>query len=97
MNKDASLKQHTHRGSVVSGAYYPKYPLNSAPLTLTNPLEVHKMCELYDGITKFTAGKVELPVQEGYLYLFPSWLEHGVRSNTTEERYVISFDTSHKL
>ena len=53
------------------------------------------MCELYSTVTEFNAAKTILPVQEGYLFLFPSWLEHGTNTNTTNERYVISFNTIH--
>jgi uncharacterized protein (TIGR02466 family) len=95
MNKNVSLREHRHQASIISGAYYPKCPVGSVGLTLNNPLEPYKMCELYSKVTEFNAVKGILPVQEGYLYLFPSWLEHGTNVNTTDERYVISFNTMH--
>ena len=33
MNKNGSLKEHRHRTSIISGAYYPKCPITSAGLT----------------------------------------------------------------
>ncbi len=95
MNKNVSLKEHRHQASIISGAYYPKCPVNSVGLTFNNPLEPYMMCELYSKVTEFNAAKTLLPVQEGYLFLFPSWLEHGTNTNTTNERYVISFNTIH--
>ena len=95
MNKNVSLKEHRHQASIISGAYYPKCPVNSVGLTFNNPLEPYMMCELYSKVTEFNAAKTVLPVQEGYLFLFPSWLEHGTNTNTTNERYVISFNTIH--
>lgn len=95
MNKNVSLKEHRHQASIISGAYYPKCPVNSVGLTFRNPLEPYMMCELYSKVTEFNAAKTVLPVQEGYLFLFPSWLEHGTNTNTTNERYVISFNTIH--
>jgi len=95
MTKNVSLKEHRHTASIVSGAYYPKCPINSVGLTFKNPLEPYKMCELYSRATEFNAVRGTLPVQEGHLYIFPSWLEHGTNVNTTDERYVISFNTMH--
>ena len=95
MNKNVGIGEHRHPGSVVTGVYYPKYPVNSIELTLSNPLQPYKMCELYDKITGFNSDIGFIPIQEGYLYLFPSWLEHGTNLNTTDERYVISFNTIH--
>jgi len=34
----------------------------------------------------------EIDLEEGYLYLFPSWAEHGTEENKSRERYVISFN-----
>ncbi len=96
MNKNVGLTKHRHPGSVVTGAYYPKYPANSAVLTFSSPLQPYRMCELYDRTTDFNADLGSIPVQEGNLYLFPSWLEHGTNLNNTDERYVISFNTIHK-
>ena len=96
MTRNSSLKQHRHPASIVSGAYYPKCSINSVGLTFKNPLEPYRMCELYNGITEFNAVKGTLSVQEGHLFIFPSWLEHGTDVHTQEEeRYVISFNTMH--
>ena len=96
MNENVGIREHRHPGSVVTGAYYPKKPTDSVELTLSNPLQPYKMCELYDKYTGYNTDVGFVPTQEGYLYLFPSWLEHGTNLNTTDERYVISFNTIHK-
>ena len=93
MNKDSKLRPHTHKGSIISGAYYPKCPDGSVGLTFTNPLEPYKMCELYDTTTEYNKGEWEFPIREGHLLLWPSWLQHGTNINNTNERYVISFNT----
>ena len=95
MEKDTSLKMHRHQASLISGAYYPKCPEGSVGLTFKNPLQPYKMCELYSEVTGYNAMEAILPAKEGHLYLFPSWLEHGTKTNTTDERYVISFNTMH--
>jgi uncharacterized protein (TIGR02466 family) len=95
MNNNTSLKMHRHQASVVSGSYWPKCPEGSVGLTFKNPLEPNKMCELYSEVTEYNAVEAILPAREGYLCLFPSWLEHGTKINTTDERYVIAFNTMH--
>ena len=96
MNNGTSLKMHRHEASLISGAYYPKCPQGSVGLSFRNPLLPHKMCELHNNLTAYNAVESVLPANEGYLYLFPSWLEHGTKVNMTAERYVISFNTMHK-
>ena len=61
--------------------------------TDVNPLEPYKMCELYDTTTEYNKGEWEFPIREGHLLLWPSWFQHETKVNTTNERYVISFNT----
>ena len=43
--------------------------------------------------TEFTASEVALPPEAGRIYVFPAWLEHGVRPNRgREDRVGISFN-----
>ena len=94
MNKGSRLRRHNHKASIISGAYHPKCPDGSVGLTFNNPLEPYKMCELYDKDTEYNANECTFPVREGHLILFPSWLEHETKINTTtNERYVMSFNT----
>ena len=44
-------------------------------------------------IRKAKEKDVTVPATEGYLYLFPSWLKHGSKINTTDNRMVVSFNT----
>ena len=44
----------------------------------------------------FSAVDAEISIKEGHLYLFPSWLEHGVKLNSTTNRIVVSFNTDRK-
>ena len=53
MNENVGIREHRHPGSVVTGAYYPKKPTDSVELTLSNPLQPYKMCELYDKYTGY--------------------------------------------
>lgn len=93
MNKGSSLVFHRHEASVISGAYYPKVPEGSIGLTFESPIEMYKMAEVHNDITEYNMKDVTVPATEGYLYLFPSWLKHGSRMNTTDNRMVVSFNT----
>ena len=43
--------------------------------------------------TAFTAEEVQLHPEEGRMYVFPGWLEHGVEENTSDrDRIGISFN-----
>lgn len=93
MNQGSSLVFHRHEASVISGAYYPKVPQGSVGLTFESPIEMYKMAEVYNDITEYNMKDVTVPATEGYLYLFPSWLKHGSKINTTDNRMVVSFNT----
>jgi uncharacterized protein (TIGR02466 family) len=41
----------------------------------------------------FTAGELDMRPEEGRMYIFPSWLEHGVESNESDQdRISIAFN-----
>ena len=88
-----SVTPHRHERSVISGAYYPKVPEGSIGLTFESPIEMYKMAEVHNDITEYNMKDVTVPATEGYLYLFPSWLKHGSKTNTTDNRMVVSFNT----
>ena len=93
MNNKSTLVPHRHENSVLSGAYYPKVPEGSVGLKFFNPTKIYKMCETHQDTTMYNADNGEFPAQEGVLYIFPSWLEHGSDANQTDNRMVISFNT----
>lgn len=76
---------HTHRG-IISGIFYVKVPKDSGRVVFCNP-----------AIRAFNhpISKSDLPVdpEPAALMFFPSWLEHYVEpNNSDEERIVISFN-----
>jgi len=93
MDQGTALLPHRHEASVLSGAYYPNVPEGSVGLTFMNPLKPYRMCEVYERSTEYSADEGTMPVREGCLYLFPSWLEHKASANQTKDRAVISFNT----
>jgi len=76
---------HTHEG-VISGVFYLKVPENSGRLILCNPA-----VRSHNSLLKSN----NYPIMPGNLacILFPSWLEHYVEPNMSEEeRISISFN-----
>jgi ectoine hydroxylase-related dioxygenase (phytanoyl-CoA dioxygenase family) len=46
-----------------------------------------------DQPTEFTTSEIRMPPEEGRLYVFPGWLEHGVDVNRSDrDRVSISFN-----
>ena len=87
---------HIHPGCLVSGVYYTKVPENSGAIYFNNPVGNDI------GLSKFISNSLELrpfreyPSEEGELFLFPSWLDHGVlpNMNENEDRISISFNVN---
>jgi uncharacterized protein (TIGR02466 family) len=96
INRDGSLGFHRHTCSVVSGAFYPRISPNSSSLTFISPISQCKMNDSYNKYTEFSTQLHEFSVKQNHMYLFPSWLEHGVNTNNSEERTVISFNADRK-
>ena len=91
----ASNKLHYHANCHFSGVYYVslKAP-GCGSIFFRDPRVASRM--LPPPITKqtdFTAEEVRLRPEEGRMYIFPGWLEHGVEPNqSTEDRVSISFN-----
>jgi uncharacterized protein (TIGR02466 family) len=93
LGKGQSVQLHRHEVSIVSAAYYPKVDQGSAGLNFVSPLQPYRMHELFNKNTEYNTKTVEVPCEQGVLYLFPSWLEHFSNPNQTDERITISFNT----
>jgi hypothetical protein len=98
MCTDSKVLSHRHYGSTVSGAFYPLLETGSSNLFFNSPIAHCKMNDLPAGRDDnvFSSLSTEVNIKEGHLYLFPSWLEHGVNSNKTNNRIVVSFNSDRK-
>jgi uncharacterized protein (TIGR02466 family) len=85
---------HIHSESHISGVYYLRVPPGSGSIFFRDPrvqsrilkLPVEKESPLY-------ASKRFVEPEEGKMYLFPSWLEHGVLAGENEtDRVSIAFN-----
>ena len=90
----ASNSRHHHGNSHISAAYYVRAPKNCGEIVFYDPrpapVYFHPLSEK-PNILNATVNAVN-PV-EGGLVLFPSYLDHSVNENfSNEERIVISFN-----
>tara|TARA_B110000208_G_scaffold178075_1_gene225769 strand:+ start:1908 stop:2486 length:579 start_codon:yes stop_codon:yes gene_type:complete len=88
------IQQHRHEGSVCSAAFYPYSEEGSANLRFHSPLKPYRMNEIFGDENYLNTYFWEFPAKTNTLYIFPSWLEHETNVNESNERYVISFNTT---
>ena len=93
LQKGQSVNLHRHEVSILSAAYYVKSDKDSAGLNFRSPIDPYRMHEFFVQNTEYNVKNVEVPCEQGALYLFPSWLEHYTNQNQTDKRITISFNT----
>ena len=86
--KDAN-KQHIHAGVNFSFIYYIRVPLNSGRLVIVDPRVMRKMTHehhlLKNSDDPKTKESITVPAVEGEFIIFPSYLEHYVEPNMSDE------------
>ena len=86
--------RHQHGNSTISGAYYVRAPINSGDIVFYDP----RPAPVYSHPNVTNPNILNAQVngvspKEGALVLFPSYLDHSVNENKSdEERIVISFN-----
>lgn len=86
--------RHQHGNSTISGAYYVRAPKNSGDIVFYDP----RPAPVYTYPKAVNPNLLNAQVngispKEGVLVLFPSYLDHSVNENlSNEERIVISFN-----
>ena len=92
----AANLRHQHGNSTISGAYYVRAPKNSGDIVFYDP----RPAPVYTYPKALNPNLLNAQVngispKEGALVLFPSYLDHSVNENlSNEERIVISFNIS---
>ena len=92
----ASNARHHHGNSDISAAYYVRAPKNSGEIVFYDP----RPAPVFSHPTSVSSNSLNAMVNsinpvEGGLILFPSYLDHSVNANlSNEERIVISFNIS---
>jgi len=88
---------HTHPFSIVSGVFYIKTPVNCGSITFHTaaPIKCYVNDNILEEYNNYNCSKYFFPVEENGLYLFPSWLDHSVSPNlSNEERISYAFNFS---
>ena len=92
MNTGGHTVPHTHWGTLVVGAYYPKLEPNTCDLLITNPTRNLYGAQIPIKDTEYNSPKFKIQVKQDHLYIFPGWVEHSTEINKGGERIVISFN-----
>jgi uncharacterized protein (TIGR02466 family) len=91
-------KAHIHPNAILSGAYYVKAPENSGNIELYDPVPARLM-NVYPVKKRkpINLQAIEYRAEEGLLLVFPSWLQHSVQPNKSDDfRVTISFNIGFK-
>ena len=86
--------RHQHGNSTISGAYYVRAPENCGDIVFYDPRPAPVYSHPNINGSNFLNAQVNsINPKEGALVLFPSYLDHSVNENlSNEERIVISFN-----
>ena len=91
----ASNKIHYHANCYFSGIYYVKLKApECGSIFFRDPRVASRMLSYpTTEPTEFTTGEVRMNPEEGRMYIFPGWLEHGVEENRSgQDRISIAFN-----
>jgi uncharacterized protein (TIGR02466 family) len=91
--------RHLHPRSLFSGVYYTKVPEGDCGDIIfyrDNLMLSYLPSYIVETWNDLTSGTATYKPKEGMLLIFPSWLEHSVTANfTNEDRISISFNTNY--
>ncbi len=96
--RGVSHPTHSHPNSYLSGVYYAKAPENCGRIVFRDPRpQTAIIFAKPKRMNDFNVNQIKLAPQEGMLIVFPSWLQHFVQPNQSdEERLSISFNMMFK-
>ena len=96
---------HCHSGSILSGTFYVKTPINCGSIEFENPIaglmdsyltHWHLRHEKELTNSPWLLQKLNVSCEENKLVIFPSWIKHSVEQNLNkdEDRISIAFNCS---
>lgn len=83
---DEDNTQHCHPGYDISGTYYFRISEEQGPISFYNPNNIAFSCEFPQG--PVCPQTTTIVPDDGDIILFPSWLNHSVRKNKSQEQRV---------
>ncbi len=87
---------HNHPNCHLSGSYYVRTPVGCGDIFFRDPRSGAGICvpPVHEG-SDFTQKDMAMQAQEGTMYIFPAWLDHGTEPNgSNEDRICIAFNVS---
>jgi len=95
LRKGDPVNVHNHPNSFISGVFY---LTDGSPLNFHNPLSHEDLFTfrtkvLHDDENPHTWQILKIPINPGYLILFPSKIMHHVEQNENDYRYSVAFNT----
>lgn len=92
-DQGGKIIRHNHSGSVISGAYYPYVEKKYTSIIFENPTMVLRPTDPIISATNYSTQAKGVPVQQGDLVLFPSYMYHWTDPNNSGKRCVVSFNS----
>ena len=91
---NASNMRHIHPNNFISASYYVKVPNKSGDIVFYDPRSANTIrYPIVSKTNKLNSNIFSVQPKPGLLVLFPSYLQHSVNiNNSEEERIVISFN-----
>ena len=95
LKKGEPINVHNHPNSYVSGVFY---LTDASPLNFHNPtnqedLFTFRPLSEWDANNPYTWQVLQIKPKPGYMFLFPSKLNHHVECNEDDFRYSVAFNT----
>ncbi len=86
-------RPHTHPNNYLSGVYYVQTQEGANTISFDDPRpQTNIIAPVTSEITDENAGQIHITTREGLLVLFPSWLQHQVPRNKSQQaRFRIAF------
>jgi len=93
MSSGGSHPPHTHSNNFLSGVFYLKTDTDSSPILFFDPRpQANVIVPRKKQMNIENSNVVMFDATENTGFIFPSWLQHWVRTNNSEERISISWN-----
>ncbi len=85
---------HTHPNNYLSGVYYIRAPEGANRITFDDPRpQTYVLSPMVSKVSPDNGSFVNVTIDEGFLLIFPAWLQHRVPPNLSpRERVSVSFN-----
>lgn len=98
----AETSPHKHSGCILSATFYPIFEEGSSNLVVERQLHPDmrppdQFTSAHGGVdTDYNIIEYEIPIKEGHIYVWPSWLRHKCYMNESNRRVMVGINTLNK-